>query len=157
MIPAIEVVFASCALFWLGVLVYYSRRWARDKAKWDDDMRFLNKHMVEQQFARNVSDARLAAIRRAADKALTGNKSPYRGGNGAAHERALREIREESAKGLQESCREVGHFSSLAEAGEFAETRKNSYIVKICMWDGDCYHVLYDAPEACPAGIKVLK
>lgn len=154
-------VFTGCALFWVLMLVYYSRRWHRAKTELEDRIRDLEGVRMQEQFAHNVSDARLSAIRQAAEHSLSDAGSPYR--SHVSREDVLRKIIELVNTGLTENHREVGHFRDLQEATTFINTlprESNAYCFPHRMWDGDCVHVIYSVPaptEIPPPGKDVLK
>jgi hypothetical protein len=142
-VTAISIVFVVCALVVFFVNLY------RDRSQLKELVRKLMGHRMRAEYCRNVSDARLASIRRHAAAAIDPDPHPYRSRDGRMIE-TLRTIVELVDKGMEENCREVSHFNTMGEAANFIRTieeEKNPYIVYHRMWDGDCYHVLYDVPE----------
>jgi len=154
-------IYAGTALLWLGILVLYSRRWRRAKTSLDDRIRDLQGQLMQEQFAHNTSDARLSAIRQAAEHSLSDAGSPYR--SHVSREDVLRKIIGLVNTAMTENCREVGHFRDLEEATTFINTlpqESNAYCFPLKMWDGDCLHVIYSVPaptEMPPDGVDVRK
>lgn len=156
-------VVACAQFFWLGMLIYYSRKWRRLKNEMLEEADKKAGWLMKAQYARNVSDARLSMIRQEAVYALKGLGTPYRSGARTEPLDTLTKIRELVDVGMVENCREVGHFRDLMEATEFLNTlpaESNAYCFLHRMWDGDCYHVVYSHPaptEIPPPGKAVLK
>ena len=152
-----EWILSGAVLFWILMLAVYSRRWKREKREWDRNMEAVKERMDTLRHARNVSDARLSAIRQAAEHSLSDEGSPYR--SNVSHEDVLRKIIELVDTGMTENCREVGCFRDLQEATTFINTlprESNAYCFPHKMWDGDCVHVVYSVPaptEIPPDGI----
>ena len=157
-----EWIYAGASMFWLVMLMVYSRRWKRAKGEFEKRISDLEGKRMQEQAGRNVSDARLSMIRHIATNALKESKGPYRSWAISPVD-VLSKVRDTVNKGLAESFREVGHFRDLMEATEFINTLprgSDAYCFPYKMWDGDCIHVVYGVPklaEMPPDGIKVLK
>ena len=141
--------YAGAAMFWLLMLVFYSRKWKHEKTELQNEIRNLQARRMHEQAARNVSDARLSMIQQVAEQALKGRGSPYRTAGVSALD-VLEKVVDLVDTGMRENFREVGHFNTLGEARMFLDTlpsESNAYVFPMRMWDGDCYHVVYSVPE----------
>jgi hypothetical protein len=156
----------------LGQAIGASVALARMKRAWRARESDLRASTMEEQHRRNVAEAKLSMVGCLASETLARRPAldPYRSSLPPQHVHthnlvtALSEIHNVARDTLRFSRREVGHFSSLGAASKFAAelpSNRNAYILPFRLWDGDCYHVVYDADEGeakiSPAPVEVTR
>jgi len=152
-----EVIAIILGAFGLGIM--FKGYWAKkEEARWKKQVQEAQDDRHHFIYRWNVATCRLGVVRRLVEKALGSNgESPYRGDHGKLLE-VLRQVYLKTDEGLKDTCREVGCFHSLEEAGEYVteldshardasephgDARAYPIIVRHKEWDGTCWHVIY--------------